>query len=282
MARFFNMKSAIRLSSLLLFAGLSSCAGSIDDAEAPAYAGPQPRPSPLVKWPAATGDKPVSQTIKVSGVLDGGLKRYYGAGDLSLLGSGDKEEKPGALFELEDGATLSNVILGETAGEGVRCKGSCTLNNVWWERAGDGAATFAGTSDSALVTVNGGGASGAFDKVFAHNGAGTLLVKNFYAEWFGKIYRSCGNCSKQYGRKVVFENLTAVTGPKASAIAGINSNLGDHVEFQGVNTIYAMSKKVPACVRYEGNTNGGESKKLGAGPDGTSCKYDDTTVVTKN
>jgi hypothetical protein len=279
MARIFTMKC---LSSVVFGLALAGCSGTLDEANAPPYAGPQPRPSPLVKWPTAKGDKPVAQTIHVADKLDGGLMRYYGVGDLSLVGAGEKEDKPGTLFELEDGATLSNVVLGETAGEGVRCKGSCTLSNVWWERAGEGAATFAGTADSTVVTVTGGGASGAFDKVFAHNGAGTLVVKDFYAEWFGKVYRSCGNCSKQFGRKVVFENLTAVTGPKASAIAGINSNLGDHVEFHGVNTIYALSKKVPACVRYEGNTNGSESKKLGAGPDGTSCKYDDSAVVMKN
>lgn len=35
-----------------------------------------------------------------------------------------------AVFILESGATLSNVIIGPNNGEGVHCKGSCTLNNV--------------------------------------------------------------------------------------------------------------------------------------------------------
>ena len=39
---------------------------------------------------------------------------------------GDKD----AVFILEDGATLSNVIVGPNNGEGIHCKGKCTLNNV--------------------------------------------------------------------------------------------------------------------------------------------------------
>lgn len=39
---------------------------------------------------------------------------------------GDKD----AVFILEDGATLSNVIIGPNNGEGIHCKGTCTLNNV--------------------------------------------------------------------------------------------------------------------------------------------------------
>ena len=37
------------------------------------------------------------------------------------------------IFILEDGATLSNVIIGPNQAEGVHCKGTCTINNVWWE-----------------------------------------------------------------------------------------------------------------------------------------------------
>ena len=39
---------------------------------------------------------------------------------------GDKD----AVFILESGATLSNVVIGPNNGEGVHCKGTCTLNNV--------------------------------------------------------------------------------------------------------------------------------------------------------
>ena len=38
-----------------------------------------------------------------------------------------------AVFLLEDGASLSNVIIGKEQIEGIHCLGSCTLKNVWWK-----------------------------------------------------------------------------------------------------------------------------------------------------
>ena len=52
------------------------------------------------------------------------------------------------------------------------------------------------------MTIDGGGAQKASDKVFQHNGPGTMIIKNFCAQDFGKLYRSCGNCTTQYARHV--------------------------------------------------------------------------------
>jgi hypothetical protein len=35
----------------------------------------------------------------------------------------------------------------------------------------------------------------AADKVFQHNGPGTMNISNFYVATFGKLYRSCGNAA---------------------------------------------------------------------------------------
>lgn len=35
------------------------------------------------------------------------------------------------MFIVEEGGTLSNVILGPNQAEGVHCIGACTLINVW-------------------------------------------------------------------------------------------------------------------------------------------------------
>ena len=53
-----------------------------------------------------------------------------------------------------------------------------------------------------MMTIDTGGAKGATDKVFQHNGPGTMIIRNFCAQDFGKLYRSCGNCSSQYARHV--------------------------------------------------------------------------------
>jgi hypothetical protein len=232
--------------------------------------------STLVNWPKPTGNKAVGSPIRVKTSFDGGMVRYYGIDD---LGTNDQDEHQGAIFNLDDGATLSNVILGDPAADGIHCNGSCTLNNVWWERVGEDAATFRGKSDSAVMTVNGGGASGAVDKVFQHNGRGTMIIKNFYVEWFGKLWRSCGNCKTQYKRHVIVENVTAVAGPKSKALVGVNLNYGDTAEFRGKNVMYDRNGKVKVCLQYEANSTGLEPREIGSGADGTHCQYDDSTVV---
>ncbi len=50
------------------------------------------------------------------------------------------------------------MIIGAPAADGVHCKGSCTLQNVWWEEVGEDAATVRGSSSSNVYTVSGGGA----------------------------------------------------------------------------------------------------------------------------
>jgi hypothetical protein len=43
-----------------------------------------------------------------------------------------------AVFILEAGATLSNVIIGAKQIEGVHCLGACTLKNVWFREVCEG------------------------------------------------------------------------------------------------------------------------------------------------
>jgi hypothetical protein len=219
-------------------------------------------------WPTATGEKAVSATIEVSGTYDGTLKRFYGSGD---LGSDSQSEDQGPLFELADGATLKNVILGSPAADGVHCLGSCTLKNVWWQDVGEDAATFKGTSASATYVVDGGGARKADDKVFQHNGAGTLTIRNFQVADFGKLYRSCGNCRTQYERHVVISNVR-VTGP-GKDIAGVNANYGDTATLSGVTIVGDGSREITVCERFQGNSSGAEPSSLGTGADGTHCRY---------
>jgi hypothetical protein len=225
-------------------------------------------------WPTATGEKAVATTIEVSGTYDGTLKRFYGSGD---LGSDSQDEDQGPLFELADGATLKNVILGSPAADGVHCLGSCTLQNVWWQDVGEDAATFKGTSASATYVVDGGGARKADDKVFQHNGAGTLTIRNFQVADFGKLYRSCGNCRTQYERHVVISNVK-VTGP-GKDIAGINANYGDTATLSGLTMVGDSSRKITVCERFQGNASGAEPSSLGTGADGTHCTYSASSIT---
>lgn len=230
-------------------------------------------PASAAEWPTPSGQEGVGETRVVSGEFDGGMTRFYGEGD---LGGGGQGEDQGAIFELEDGATLKNVILGSPAADGVHCEGSCTLENVWWEDVGEDAATFRG-GDGSRFTVTGGGARQAEDKVLQHNGGGTLTVSGFAVEDFGALYRSCGNCSSQYERHVVFNDVE-VTAP-GDRLAGVNVNYGDTAEFNDITIIGDDDREIEPCVKYEGNDSGDEPDEIGSGPDGTNCLYEESDIT---
>lgn len=81
-------------------------------------------------FPASSGTTALAavKTIAAGASFDGGLKQW----DRSPSTCNDQAEggDADAVFLLEDGAVLSNVIIGPNNGEGVHCKGTCTLNNV--------------------------------------------------------------------------------------------------------------------------------------------------------
>jgi len=242
--------------------GTGSAAGSGGGAGAPTSA--------CAEWPTANGSQSVSSTIAVSGTYDGEFKRFAGSGP---LGSGGQEENQAPLFELANGATLKNVIIGNPASDGVHCEGSCTLDNVWWEDVGEDAATFRG-SGSVQQTVRCGGAKNAMDKIFQHNGGGTLTIEDFQVDGFSKLYRSCGNCSTQLARHVVLRGVTARSG---STLVGINTNYGDSADFERI-TVYG---NITICERYTGNNNGGEPVRTGSGPDSQYCRYETSDITQR-
>lgn len=209
---------------------------------------------------SGTTNLAAARTLAAGEVVDGGMKQW----DRSPSTCNDQAEggDADAVFVLKDGAVLSNVIIGPNNGEGVHCLGACTLNNVWWADVCEDAATFKQSSGTSYV--NGGGARKASDKVLQHNGGGTVAVKNFYAEDIGKLYRSCGNCEKQYARKSTFDNVKVKGG---SVVAGINGNLGDTTTIKNSCVPDGASH---ICWLYKGVTSG-EPSKTASVADGKTC-----------
>ncbi len=82
------------------------------------------------KFPTATSTTALAavRTIAAGQSLDGKMIQWDRSPSTcqQQTEGGDKD----AVFILEDGATLSNVIIGPNNGEGIHCKGQCTLNNV--------------------------------------------------------------------------------------------------------------------------------------------------------
>lgn len=143
-------------------------------------------------------------------------------------------------------------------------RNNSTIQNVWWEDVCEDAATFKQGSGSTSYVI-GGGARGASDKIFQFNGRGTVSIKNFYAEDYGKVVRSCGDCTANGGpRNVILDNVVAKDG---GVLCGINSNYGDTCRIS--NSCQDSGK---SCDRYKGVVKGeGSSSKIGSGPDNVSC-----------
>ncbi|GAA3305141.1 hypothetical protein GCM10020218_106160 [Dactylosporangium vinaceum] len=225
--------------------------------------------TPTGAWPTSTGSVTVSGTISVSGTLDGGLKRYC------CIGDGGQSESQDPMFELADGATLKNVIIGSPAGDGVHCLGRCTIQNVWWEDVGEDAATFLGTSGGDSYVI-GGGARSATDKVFQHNGNGTVHISDFYASGIGKLYRGCGNCTNHYERHVVVDNVLLVS---TKYVVGINTNWGDTATLTRV--VVQSSSGIHICAEYTGVAKGSEPKYLGDGQGDGHCNFSASDITYK-
>jgi pectate lyase len=180
--------------------------------------------------PASTGTKTLTASQSVSGTFDGGMVQYCGGGS---LGNGGDAEGQDPLFNIANGGTLKNVIIGGSgcsAADGVHCAGSCTLENVWWGDVGEDAATFRGGATK--VVINGGGAFSASDKVFQDNttGGDLVTITNFFVSTAGKLYRSCGTCTND-DRHVVIQNVAYKS---VSQLVGLNTNNGDTAKITGL------------------------------------------------
>ncbi|EEU38652.1 uncharacterized protein NECHADRAFT_8181, partial [Fusarium vanettenii 77-13-4] len=162
-----------------------------------------------------------------------------------------------AVFILEAGASLSNVIIGPNQIEGVHCNGGCTLTNVWWDAVCEDAFSIKKQADGETTTINGGGAKGAEDKVIQHNGGGTVVINDFTVSDFGKLYRSCGNCKEMPARHVKVSGGSASEG---KVLVGINPNMGDTASISGISVTNVKEQ----CVAFNGVTDGSEPEKVGS------------------
>jgi hypothetical protein len=259
------VKSIITLAVLAVIAA-ATATSSVDAAAMPTGA-----------WPASQGSVKYSEpkTIKTGEVFDGKMKTYERS---DLTCGGNKESgKNTAVFLVEPGATLKNVIIGKNQMEGVHCEqGGCTITNVWWDDVCEDALSIKKGTASSVSRITGGGARFASDKVIQHNGLGTVIIDGFYVQDFGKLYRSCGTCGNMQ-RKVQVSNVYAVN-PTASFVT-VNKNYNDQATLRNIK-IKTSKSSLKVCQWSQGTTSG-EPTMLGDGPSGSLCNYatSDITVV---
>jgi hypothetical protein len=122
------------ISTALLLSSLALGAVSFDGF------GLEPRKAPLNRRasfpiPSAKGTKSLSSPMTVTGTFDGGLFRFdRGTTCGGQTEGGDKD----AVFLVQSGGTIKNVIIGAKQSEGIHCLGPCTIENVWWEDVCEG------------------------------------------------------------------------------------------------------------------------------------------------
>lgn len=180
-----------------------------------AIAAPAKRPVPACTKVSVSSTTPVPANTVYDGLVKYGKMVCLVGSTANMNGSQAEDQIP--FFTLEAGATLKNIVLGDPnmgtgtdlkagGADGVHCRGTCRLENVYWGDVGEDAATMRG---SGTMTVTGGAAYKAYDKIFQNNGSGSrIVITNFYAENGGKLYRSCGNCSTQSARYATISNVT--------------------------------------------------------------------------
>ena len=126
------------------------------------------------------------------------------------------------------------------------------------------------------MTVVGGGARNAYDKVFQLDGAGTASIRDFSAEDIGTLVVSCGRCIHQYQRHVEVRNSVVKNGHYH--VAGVNRNYGDSAEFAGITII---GKHIHVCQESIGHTDRDAEYLPYTDPD-VACRYDPATILYRS
>lgn len=199
--------------------GADSASVNGDSATGAAGSGVSVSPScKIPTWPTPSGS-----TVTISGTRS--VTSYDGngalhEGTLEDCSTGDQSSTD-PILEVADGGSVKNVIFGKRVGDGIHCKGSCTIENVWFQYVCDDAITMLGGSGKTM-TIRNSGFKRARDKTVQHNGTGsTVVIDNVYVETAGKLYRSCGEGCSGGARNATISNVTAIA---LSQVAGVSTN----------------------------------------------------------
>lgn len=130
--------------SLLLLSSASLVVLASPVADPDASPNIAPKPDKVKRFatnvlPASSGHSVLSavHTVAAGTSFDGKMYRYD-RGVSCVDGEGGDSD---AVFAVQTGGTLKNVIIGANQIEGVHCLGSCTIQNVWWADVCEGMLT---------------------------------------------------------------------------------------------------------------------------------------------
>ncbi|KAG1694479.1 hypothetical protein DVH05_021284 [Phytophthora capsici] len=239
------------------------------------------RPVPDGSWPVSKGSVSFDDVyiIKSGEVYDGKMKTF----DRSNITCKGQEESgtSTAVFQLEANATLKNAIIGVNQMEGVHCDDNdCTIQNVWWDDVCEDALSIKGGDASSVSRVLGGGARYADDKIIQHNGLGTVIIDGFFAQDFGKLYRSCGSCKNNPAQRFlnirnVYADLEVIKAQRVDpnvSIVMMNENYKDEAVLHNI-FVKPGAENYTECSYSRGVQKGDKPLILGNGPKKPVCQY---------
>jgi pectate lyase C len=186
---------------------------------------------------------------------DGGCKTYRA--DPSTLGDGSQAEGQSPVFRV-NGGTLSNVILGASAADGIHIYGNTTLKNIHWLDIGEDAMTI---KAAATMTLDCGSSNQGEDKTFQVNAASTITIKNFTAKNAGKFMRQNGDTTFKMSVTIDHCDISGMdeciyrTDSTTSTVTMTNtrySNIGDSLFIFGSTNVNGNSSQstVSNCQSY--------------------------------
>ncbi|POM74868.1 LOW QUALITY PROTEIN: Polysaccharide lyase [Phytophthora palmivora] len=119
-----------------------------------------------------------------------------------------------------------------------------------------------GGSNSSVSRVIGGGPLYADDKVIQRNGNGTVVIDGFFAQDFGKLYRSCGNCKSNPRQRFLNADLTVIHSNRAGknvSIVVMNGNCGDQAVLRNIYVKPTTARFTECASSYDVNQSGVKS-----------------------
>lgn len=120
-------------------------------------------------------------------VFDGNCQIYRANPD--TLGDGDQSEDQLPVFRMKPSSVLRNVVLRDSAANGIHVYGVAKMEDVHWLDVGEDALTMKAPG---TMHVDCGSATLGADKVFQVNQPSTLHIENFHASDSGKFMRQNG------------------------------------------------------------------------------------------
>lgn len=168
---------------------------------------------------------PEVKTIAAGEHFDGGMAMFDSGVSCTFAEGGEP------VFDMQNGASMANVIIGPNQIDGIHCQGSCTLMNVWWSAVCEDAFTIKNQGADETTSITGGGAFGAEDKVRAPTWSFYRDVPEVPISCMLTAARSCNTTVPELWRSLISlsESLASFTGLVETAMKCLTATSKSYV-----------------------------------------------------